>query len=121
MASQSIEILICDARLGEPQLNPFTLYLSPSEAPTVGLALIKAGISQEDPKDPSLARKGCFGVFGKRKDWDSPIYDGDRLELYSELLIDPMEARRKKANKNLDNRLQAKAAGRKGRFLSKQS
>jgi putative ubiquitin-RnfH superfamily antitoxin RatB of RatAB toxin-antitoxin module len=120
MASQSMEILICDARLGEPKLSPFTVHFLPSEAPTVGLALIKAGIAQS-PEDPSLARKGCFGVFGKRKDWDSPIYDGDRLELYSELLIDPMEARRKKANKNLDNRLQAKAAGRKGRFLSKQS
>ena len=54
-----------------------------------------------------------------KKDWDSPFYDGDRLEIYSPLLIDPMEARRKKANKNKDARLQAKAAGRKGRFLSR--
>jgi putative ubiquitin-RnfH superfamily antitoxin RatB of RatAB toxin-antitoxin module len=116
MASQSIEILICDARLGEPQLNSFTLYLSPSEAPTVGLALIKAGIAQ-GPKDPSLARKGCFGVFGKRKDWDSPIYEGDRLELYSGLLVDPKAVRRKKANQNQDAKFQAAAAKRKARRL----
>ena len=82
MASQSMEILICDARLGKPKLSPFTVHFLPSEAPTVGLALIQAGIAQS-PEDPSLARKGCFGVFGKRKDWDSPIYEGDRLELFS--------------------------------------
>ncbi|MBU3575311.1 RnfH family protein [Polynucleobacter sp. UK-Mo-2m-Kol15] len=116
MANQSIEILICDARLGEPQLHPFTLYLSPSETPTAGLALLKAGIAQGSD-DPILARKGCFGVFGKRKDWDSPIYDGDRLELYSALLVDPKAVRRKKANQNQDAKFQAAAAKRKARRL----
>ncbi|OHC09495.1 MAG: hypothetical protein A2X74_04645 [Polynucleobacter sp. GWA2_45_21] len=116
MVSKSMKILICDARLGEPKLNPFTLHLSPSEAPTVGLTLVKAGIAQ-GPDDPVLARKGCFGVFGKRKDWDSPIYDGDRLELYSPLLVDPKAVRRKKANQNQDAKFQAAAAKRKARRL----
>ena len=48
------------------------------------------------PDDPVLARKGCFGVFGKRKEWDSPIYAGDRLELCSPLLIDPKTVRRER-------------------------
>ena len=116
MVSKSMEILICDARLGEPKLNPFTLHFSASEAPTVGLALVKAGIAQ-GPDDPVLARKGCFGVFGKRKDWDSPIYEGDRLELYSPLLVDPKAVRRKKANQNQDAKFQAAAAKRKARRL----
>ena len=116
MASQSMEILICDARLGEPKLSPFTLHLLPSEAPTVGLALLKAGLAQ-GPSDSTLARKGCFGVFGKRKDWDSPIYEGDRLELYSTLLVDPKAVRRKKANQNQDAKFQAAAAKRKARRL----
>ena len=116
MANRAMEILICDARLGERQLSPFTLYLSPSEVPTVGLALIKTEIAQ-GPDDPTLARKGCFGVFGKRKDWDSPIYDGDRLELYSPLLVDPKAVRRKKANQNQDAKFQAAAAKRKARRL----
>ncbi len=115
-----LNILLCDCRQGDPVMTPVVLNFSGNDPMTVGRALIQLNIASS-PKDPNIARKGCFGVFGKRKDWDSPIYDGDRLELYSELLIDPMEARRKKANKNLDNRLQAKAAGRKGRFLSKQS
>ncbi|MEY2707058.1 MAG: hypothetical protein RI905_809 [Pseudomonadota bacterium] len=115
-----LNILLCDCRQGDPVMTPVQLDF-PKDAPvTVGQALVQLEIASS-AKDPRIARKGCFGVFGKRKDWDSPIYDGDRLELYSELLIDPMEARRKKANKNLDNRLQAKAAGRKGRFLSKPS
>ena len=116
MASQSMEILICDARLGKPKLSSFIVHFLPSEAPTVGLALIKAGIAQS-PEDPSLARKGCFGVFGKRKDWDSPIYEGDRLELYSPLLVDPKAVRRKKANQNQDAKFQAAAAKRKARRL----
>ncbi len=115
-----LNILLCDCRQGDPVMTPVQLDF-PKDAPvTVGQALMQLEIASS-ANDPRIARKGCFGVFGKRKDWDSPIYDGDRLELYSELLIDPMEARRKKANKNLDNRLQAKAAGRKGRFLSKPS
>ena len=116
MVDQSMEILICDARSGEPQLQPFTLHLSPSEAPTVGLALIQAGIAKGSD-DPILARKGCFGVFGKRKDWDSPIYEGDRLELYSPLLVDPKTVRRKRANQNQDAKFQAAAAKRKARRL----
>ena len=62
--------------------------------------------------DPVISRKGCFGVFGKRKEWNSPIYAGDRLELYGPLLIDPKLARRKKANRDKDGQLKAKAKQR---------
>ena len=116
MAERSLGLLLCDARRGEPVLKPFMLTLGVGELATVGLALMKAGIATS-PDDPVLARKGCFGVFGKRKDWDSPIYDGDRLELYSPLLIDPKTVRRKKANQNQDAKFQAAAAKRKARRL----
>ncbi|QWE21132.1 RnfH family protein [Polynucleobacter sp. AP-Kolm-20A-A1] len=116
MAERILDIVLCDARQGEPILRPFKLALGVSESATVGLALIKAGIAV-GPDDPVLARKGCFGVFGKRKDWDSPIYNGDRLELYSPLLIDPKTVRRKKANQNQDAKFQAAAAKRKARRL----
>ena len=116
MATRAMDIWICDARLGKPELRLYQLMVEASEAATVGLALIKMGIAQ-GPEDPVLARKGCFGVFGKRKDWDSPIYPGDRLELYSPLLIDPKTVRRKKANQNQDAKFQAAAAKRKARRL----
>ena len=116
MANTAFDILICDARLGEPALTPFKLQLSEGEQVTVGLALVQSGIAK-NLEDPVLARKGCFGVFGKRKEWDSPIYSGDRLELYAPLLIDPMSVRRKKANQNQDAKFQAAAAKRKARRL----
>jgi putative ubiquitin-RnfH superfamily antitoxin RatB of RatAB toxin-antitoxin module len=112
----TLNLLICDARQGEPKLSHFTLELAPHESPTVGLALQKTGIAIASD-DPVLSRKGCFGVFGKRKDWDSPIYEGDRLELYSPLLVDPKAVRRKKANQNQDAKFQAAAAKRKARRL----
>ena len=116
MADCFINLTLCDARQGEPVLKPFQLSLDEGQSATVGLALVKAGIVL-GPDDPVLARKGCFGVFGKRKDWDSPIYNGDRLELYSPLLIDPKTVRRKKANQNQDAKFQAAAAKRKARRL----
>ena len=116
MGDRQIDIVLCDARLGEPTLQAFRLILGRDELATVGLALMKAGIATGSD-DPVLARKGCFGVFGKRKDWDSPIYPGDRLELYSPLLIDPKKVRRKKANQNQDAKFQAAAAKRKARRL----
>jgi putative ubiquitin-RnfH superfamily antitoxin RatB of RatAB toxin-antitoxin module len=116
MVSRTIEIWICDARHANPTLNSFELILSPDESPTVGLAIVRAGLAVGED-DPGLARKGCFGVFGKRKEWDSPIYPGDRLELYSPLLIDPKAIRRKKANQSQDAKFQAAAAKRKARRL----
>jgi putative ubiquitin-RnfH superfamily antitoxin RatB of RatAB toxin-antitoxin module len=116
MTKQILDILLCDARQGDPVLSALQICFFADELPTVGLALIKAGIST-GLNDPILARKGCFGVFGKRKDWDSPIYSGDRLELYSPLLIDPKAVRRKKANQNQDAKFQAAAAKRKARRL----
>jgi len=111
-----LEIWICDARGEAPKTTLFQLALAANEVATVGLALQKAGFAN-GPNDPVLSRKGSFGVFGKRKDWDSPIYAGDRLELYSPLLIDPKTVRRKKANQNQDAKFQAAAARRKARRL----
>ena len=116
MADQTLDIWICDARQGNPTLAPFSLLIRPDETPTIGLALMQLGLAA-GKDDPGLARKGCFGVFGKRKEWDSPIYAGDRLELYSPLLIDPKAVRRKKANQNQDAKFQAAAAKRKARRL----
>jgi len=111
-----MELLICDARGDQPELRSFTLTIRAGRLPTVGEALVQAGLAS-GPEDPGFSRKGAFGVFGKRKEWDSPIYDGDRLELYSPLKIDPKTVRRKRANQNRDAHLKAVAAKRKARRL----
>lgn len=52
----------------------------------------------------SLARELLsFGIFGKRADVSAGLRDGDRVEVYRPLIVDPMEARRRRvAKKNAD-------------------
>jgi putative ubiquitin-RnfH superfamily antitoxin RatB of RatAB toxin-antitoxin module len=111
-----MELLICDARRDQPELRSFTLQMWAGLLPTVGEVLVQAGLAS-GPEDPGFSRKGAYGVFGKRKEWDSPIYAGDRLELYAPLKIDPKTVRRKRANQNRDAHLKAVAAKRKARRL----
>jgi putative ubiquitin-RnfH superfamily antitoxin RatB of RatAB toxin-antitoxin module len=39
------------------------------------------------------------GIFGRRVALDAPLADGDRLEIYRPLALDPKEARRRRARK----------------------
>lgn len=36
------------------------------------------------------------GIWGRRSAWDQPLRDGDRVELYRELTVDPKTARRER-------------------------
>jgi putative ubiquitin-RnfH superfamily antitoxin RatB of RatAB toxin-antitoxin module len=38
-----------------------------------------------------------FGIHGKRASLDQPLADGDRVEIYRPLALDPKEARRRRA------------------------
>ena len=40
-----------------------------------------------------------FGIFGKLRPPDALVQAGDRVEIYRPLLVDPMEARRRRAKK----------------------
>jgi len=48
--------------------------------------------------DIDFARQAC-GVFGRRRPLDSQLADGDRVEIYRPLAMDPKEARRKRARR----------------------
>jgi len=93
----TLGLFLCDSRSGEPVMTEVQVTFTPDQPVTVGQALVQLKIASSS-KDPEIARKGCFGVFGKRKDWDSPIYEGDRLELYSPLLIRPNGSKAKKGS-----------------------
>jgi len=43
----------------------------------------------------------AVGVFGKRVALDHPLADGDRVEIYRSLAVDPKEARRRRASKTI--------------------
>ncbi len=38
-----------------------------------------------------------LGIFARKVSPDQPVHDGDRIEIYRSLLLDPMEARRRRA------------------------
>jgi putative ubiquitin-RnfH superfamily antitoxin RatB of RatAB toxin-antitoxin module len=40
-----------------------------------------------------------IGVYGRRCEADTPLCDGDRVEIYRPLNFDPMESRRRRAAK----------------------
>lgn len=44
------------------------------------------------------------GIFGKRAALDHPLADGDRVEIYRPLALDPKEARRLRARKRQPSR-----------------
>jgi putative ubiquitin-RnfH superfamily antitoxin RatB of RatAB toxin-antitoxin module len=47
-----------------------------------------------------LVHEGEVGIFGERVKPESPLRDGDRIELYRPLAIDPKEARRRRARRS---------------------
>ena len=68
------------------------------EAVTVELP---AGALVRDALRAAGAEADAVGVFGKRVALDAPLADGDRVELYRPLLIDPKERRRRRAKERV--------------------
>jgi putative ubiquitin-RnfH superfamily antitoxin RatB of RatAB toxin-antitoxin module len=50
------------------------------------------------------ADASAVGVFGKRVRPDTPLADGDRVEIYRPLVLDPKERRRQRARKRVKSR-----------------
>ena len=48
-----------------------------------------------------LPFRGRIGVFGKTVNPDTRLSDGDRVEIYRSLALDPKEARRRRARTKL--------------------
>lgn len=65
------------------------------EGSTVSQALAASGIGKRYP-GIDLTR---LGVFGRRVEAGTLLADGDRLEIYRPLVLDPKEARRRRARR----------------------
>lgn len=63
---------------------------------TVAEALVESGIYSAYPETQGLP----VGVYTKRVSLDAPLNDGDRLEIYRALTLDPKEKRRQRARLN---------------------
>lgn len=68
---------------------------------TLNDAVQASGILRRHPEiDLSQQPLGVYGQLAKA---ETPLYDGDRVEIYRSLLIDPKEARRQRASGQSSN------------------
>lgn len=70
----------------------------PEGAQTRSLNL-PAGATVRDALAASGFEGHAVGIFGKRVDLEQRLADGDRVEIYRPLAMDPKEARRQRALK----------------------
>jgi uncharacterized protein len=71
------------------------IALEVEEGTTALEAIEQSGILRQFPQaDP---RRDGVGVFGKQVTPDTPLQDGDRVEIYRPLIADPKVARRDRA------------------------
>ena len=67
------------------------------EGATVRDAVRASGLSATCP-GLDLAECGA-GIWGRRSDWEAPLRERDRVEIYRPLLVDPKVARRERFRK----------------------
>lgn len=73
------------------------IAVSVEENSTIETVIDRSGILEIYPEIDLMKQK--VGVFGKVKKLSDKVRAGDRVEIYRGLVIDPMEARRKRALK----------------------
>ncbi|MEN9527072.1 MAG: RnfH family Ubiquitin [Pseudomonadota bacterium] len=61
------------------------------------LATENQGASEASPLDEAWWRSAPVGIFGERCDRSRVLVDGDRVEMYVALKVDPKAARRERA------------------------
>ncbi|RCS30741.1 RnfH family protein [Rhodanobacter denitrificans] len=91
MAERTIRVEVVYAGAGRAVLHQVEL----AEGSTVMQAVDAAGLAAVVPGgaiDPSR-----LGIFGRKVSPDRVVQQGDRIEIYRPLMLDPMEARRRRA------------------------
>jgi len=58
-------------------------------------AIERSGIREEFPD--LVVEQGRVGIFGRKMPPETPLRDGDRVEIYRPLIADPKDARRRRA------------------------
>lgn len=73
------------------------LAVEMEEGGTVGRAIQRSGILGQFPEIDFAQAK--VGIFGKTAALDTPVRDGDRVEIHRPLIADPKQARRDRTRK----------------------
>lgn len=74
------------------------LSVKVEEGSSIETAIDRSGIFDIFPDIDLMKQK--VGIFSQLKQLSDTVQEGDRVEIYRPLLIDPKDARRKRANKN---------------------
>jgi len=70
---------------------------APRRASVVAVELPEGATVRDALAAAGLVHRGSIGIFGERASPESRLSDGDRIELYRPLALDPKEARRRRA------------------------
>jgi putative ubiquitin-RnfH superfamily antitoxin RatB of RatAB toxin-antitoxin module len=77
------------------QTAAWTRELEVGEGTTLRTAIEESGVLAAHPE--LRAAELSVGVFSKLLPLDTPVEEGDRIEIYRPLVVDPKEARRHRA------------------------
>lgn len=91
MTTPTIRVEVAYAQPGRPILR--TLHLPAGS--TVGEAIGACGLLAQCPEIDMNSNR--VGIFGRLARLDTPLRNGDRVEIYRPLRADPKEARRRRA------------------------
>ena len=75
------------------------VYALPAAAQAVTLSVPAGTTVREAAAAAGLPAGGKFGIFGRIVAPEARVADGDRVEIYRPLKLDPKEARRRRARK----------------------
>ena len=103
MSAESITVEVAYARPDKQLI----LSVTGPQGMTLLEATERSGIVEHFPEIDLATAK--MGVFSKLEKPDSPLNNGDRVEIYRELIADPKQARKKKAGDAAAKRPAAKA------------
>ena len=67
------------------------LELEVEDGTTVKQAIVRSGIRDRFPE--IRITRGYVGIFGRQVEPDAALCNGDRVEIYRPLIVDPKEAR----------------------------
>jgi putative ubiquitin-RnfH superfamily antitoxin RatB of RatAB toxin-antitoxin module len=91
MAERTITVTVVQAGADRQILRTVVL----AAGSTVMQAIEASGMADELPAGAVDPHR--LGIFARKVSPDQPLHDGDRIEIYRPLLLDPMEARRRRA------------------------
>jgi putative ubiquitin-RnfH superfamily antitoxin RatB of RatAB toxin-antitoxin module len=117
MAEPQIQITLCWS-LEPRQVSEHSMHVPVGSTVESVVDDLIATVSTDNAEIPHSGHWGQLkfqqpGIWGRKVSWSSPVHDGDRVELYRALKVDPKVARRQ--------RFKRQGKGRTGLFANRKS